>query len=97
MKAVALTWVGLTTAILAVDYVGVQLADLNGLVFNVHVYWYGLSFLVAAVAFSFVIWIAKSRHFSAGTFMSGFSLAGVWWLFALCLLMVFHGAIGGWY
>ena len=96
--SVALIWVVLTVVILLLDYLGVRVIDRNGLVFEVHIYWCGLTFLIAAVAFSLPLYVAGGRYLSLAAFVGGLVLAGAWWVFAFWLLMAwFHGAIGGWY
>ncbi len=83
---------------LFVDYVGVRLISRNGLVFDVHIYWCGLSFLIAAIAFPLALYVAGGKHLWRGELVGGLVLAGVWWCFVFWLLMAwFHKAIGGWY
>jgi len=93
-KTFAVVWVVLTAAILLVDYVGVRIIDFNGLVFDVHIYWYCLSLIVATVMFLSAFYLATGRRLSPGTCV--ISIGG-WWLFALFLIMSFHGTIGGRY
>jgi len=95
--AVPVTWTSLTGAILVVDYLGVRVLGQNGLVFNVLIYWCGISEVVSLLAcWAAVHWIPqrKANILSVATVLG---LTAVWWLATFVLLMQTHGAIGGWY
>jgi hypothetical protein len=96
-KAFALVWAVLSVAILLIDYVGVRIIDFNGLVFDVHIYWYCLSLIVAAIMFLSAFYFATRRRLTPETCVISIAVAGGWWLFALFLIMSFHGTIGGKY
>ena len=68
----------LLTAVLVIDYIGVRVIDDNGLGFNIHIYFFALTFWLSSAVFSFALYrldlsIIKSIFF-------GFILGGVWWL-----------------
>lgn len=95
--AVAGTWVALTAIMFTVDYLGVHVLDKNGLFFDVHVYWYGLSPTIAAVVFGTEVHLIDRRRASPGSVAATLAITASWWLLTLWLGFMFHGLIGGWY
>jgi hypothetical protein len=95
--AVTVAWAILTCAILGVDYLGVRVLSLNGLVFNVLIYWYGISELVSMLTFWAAVHWIPGRKVNILSVAAVTALTAVWWLATFILLMQTHGAIGGWY
>jgi len=94
---IVLTWGVLTLAMLAIDYLGVRVLNRNGLVFEVHIYWYGLSAFVGLAAFWIAVHFFGGVPFSLRSVLAVCATTSVWWFLTFCILMQFHGAIGGWY
>ena len=95
--SIAVTWIVLTSVILAIDCLGVRVLNRNGLVFNVLVYWYGLSEFFSLLAFWAAVHCVTKRKVSILSTIAVLVLTGLWWLLTFCILMQTHGAIGGWY
>ncbi|MDD4872173.1 MAG: hypothetical protein PHR77_16580 [Kiritimatiellae bacterium] len=95
--AIAIAWTVLTFAMLTIDYLGVRVLNHNGLVFEVHIYWYGLSAFISLAAFWVAVhWIGQTKlSILSTTVVTIVTVA--WWLLTFCMLMMTHGLIGGWY
>lgn len=85
----------LCIAILVLDYVGVKVADRNGLAFNVHCYSYGTTFIAASAVFTWLYWLSSGKIKFIQQVIRGAILGAVWWVLSFVALLYFHGAIGG--
>lgn len=79
--------------ILGLDAAGVRYFDNNGLAFGIHCYSYGLTFYIAAI--TFFLFTRKICHIVLAIVLS-FLCAAIWWVITFSILVIFHGAIGGW-
>jgi hypothetical protein len=95
--AVAGTWIALTAIMFVVDYLGVCVLDMNGLFFNIHIYWFCSSAIVAAIIFGIEVHFIDRRKLSIGSAMAVLAITALWWLLALWIMFMTHGLIGGWY
>ena len=90
-------WFLLTGVILFIDYLGVNVLDKNGLVFQIHCYSYGLTFFIASIAFAGTIRRVTNSSFKLAILLGAIA-GGVWWFLTFCMLMMgFHSSMGGWY
>lgn len=89
---IAVSALVLTFVLLLLDFVSVRFLSENGLVFNIHCYFYGLTFLIASGVFA----VGFRKVCSIG-FVIAFAIgcAAIWWSISLYLLMLFHIWIGG--
>jgi hypothetical protein len=92
-----IVWFAITGLILFIDYLGVNVLNKNGLVFQIHCYSYGLTFFIASIAFVGTIKRVTNSSFKFAILL-GTVAGGVWWFLTFCILMMgFHGSMGGWY
>ena len=90
-------WFLLTGIILFIDYLGVNVLDNNGLVFQVHCYSYGLTFFVASVVFIATIKRTTNSSFILAILLGAIT-GGIWWYATFCMLMMgSHSSMGGTY
>ena len=94
---IAGTAMALTAMMLGIDYLGVCVLDMNGLFFNVHIYWSGLSGMVSAVLFGCEVHLIDKRKPNLGSILAVLGLTAAWWIFTLWAGWMFHGFICGWY
>lgn len=85
----------LCIAILSLDYVGVKVADRNGLAFNVHCYSYGTTFIASSAIFTWLYWLSSGKTKLMQQIVRGAVLGAVWWVLSFVALLYFHGVIGG--
>ena len=82
-------------AILVLDYVGVKVAERNGLAFDVHCYSYGTTFIVASAIYTWLYWLSSGKTKLVQQVFRGAVLGAIWWVLSFVVLLYFHGTIGG--
>jgi len=88
----------LLSVILFIDYIGVNIVNNNGLVFEIHCYSFGLTFWMTSLIFGLLFY--KFEFFSNKTsiIISSLVAGALWWLLTFYVIMNgFHGSIGGTY
>ena len=96
LKLLPLALVAITIVILLIDLYDEKVAYQNGLAFQIHVYSYGSTFVLATfVSYLYLRGSKHMDHFLACCL--GAVIAAAWWALTFVILFYFHGLIGGRY